>query len=74
MYKKLPINLRFLASLPPKKVFEAAAILVTDPFKVYSLIEEVYRKDFLEKVFWKQFGFLVNENAEPQFSAAIERI
>jgi hypothetical protein len=41
---------------------------------VYQLIEEVYRKDFFEKLFWDKFGFLINENAEPNFQKAIAKI
>lgn len=53
--------------MPLEEVFRAAAILVTDPFMVYDLIEESWRPNFLEKVCFKIYGPLINENADFRF-------
>jgi len=73
-YEKLPIDRRFLASMSLTDIFLSACILETDAFNVYYLVEKCWGKGFLEKVFLKQFGHLFNENAEPNFQAAITRI
>lgn len=60
--------------MPPVEIFRTIALIVTDAQLLYNLIEEVYREGFFAKVFWRQFGHLANENAEPFFAKSIERI
>ena len=72
--EKLPINLQFLMRLPPETIFETAAVIVPDPYDVYAMIEKCYGKSFLDPVFLKHYGYLINENAEPEFSKKIQAI
>jgi hypothetical protein len=73
-YEKLPIDRRFLASLPINEIFIAAAILESDAFRIFALIEHCWGKNFLEKVFLKTFAHLFNENAEVNFSKRLSEI
>lgn len=34
-YDKLPVDRKFLASMPPDEIFKASAILITDPLDVW---------------------------------------
>jgi hypothetical protein len=63
-----------MASLPLITIFKAITVLVDDPRVIYDLIEEAYRKDFMEKVFWQIYGHLIRENTEPRFANSIELI
>ena len=73
-FEKLPANLRFLAALPVQELFKSIAILVPDAIDVFNNIEQAYRKDFLENIFWKQYGYMISENAEPNFSRIMTQI
>jgi hypothetical protein len=63
-----------MASLPVEEIIKVVSILETDAYRLYELIESCYRKDFFEKVFLKNYGYLINENAEPNFSRSLEAI
>lgn len=38
-FQKLPIDRRFLASMPKEEIIQALAVLVNDPFEMWDLIE-----------------------------------
>ena len=63
-----------MASLSLKELVQAIQWLEQDPFVVYRSIQDVFGSTFLEKVFFKQYANLINENAEPNFTNAIAKI
>jgi hypothetical protein len=73
-FERLPVDRRFLASLPVREIFQAASILEKDPFQVFDHINSVWRPGFLEKVFMKEYSWMFNDNADSVLKRAIEKM
>lgn len=63
-YEKLPQDRKFLGSMPVQEVFQAASLLVKDPYKVWDLIEECWHPKFLERVCLRVYGAVIDENSD----------
>jgi hypothetical protein len=69
IYKNLPMNYKFLASMDMAELMGYIAEIEQDPFIIYEKIEEVYRPNFFEGVIYKKFAHLFDENTEESFKA-----
>jgi hypothetical protein len=67
-YEKLPSDRKFLAAMPIQEIFQAAAIILNDPFHVWEICNDVWRPNFFEKVVLKYYGSTINENSDVNFS------
>lgn len=74
VFQNMPAELSGLATLPLQEVFAEIAKLESDPFKIYDIIEAVYRQNFLEKPIIKKYGHLFDDNAEGKFKKRFEEI
>ena len=52
-YENLPIDRRFLASMPVEEIFQALGVLVRDPQQMWDFIELQFSKNYFEKVIFK---------------------
>jgi hypothetical protein len=63
----LPKELAGLAVLEASELFSYISKIETDPFKVYEGIENAYHERFLEKVIFKKYGHLFDDDQESKF-------
>ena len=73
-YEKLPIDRRFLASMPLSEIFQALTVLVRDPQEMWDQIEFSFHKNYLERVIFKHYHYLFDENTDVKFKEAVTAI
>jgi hypothetical protein len=49
------------------QIFEAVALLESDPQKVWDLIEKHYRKNYFEQVIIKKYAYLFDSKDESEY-------
>ena len=60
--------------MPQLEVLQAFGVLEPDPFLFWELTEEAFRPNFLEKVVFKKYKKLFNENAEANLQMKIQEV
>jgi len=60
--------------MPLPEIFQALAVLVRDPQELWDQIELQFQKNYLERVIFKQYYYLFDENTDVKFKEAITAI
>lgn len=74
VFKALPEDQQFLASMELQDLLTHIAKVEQDPFVLYHRLEQAYRPNVFESVIFKKYSHLFDENSEASLKEQLEQL